>query len=312
MLVLSHADVVALLDLDALVDGVAAALVAVSEGNLSMPPRVAAYVPDRDALLAAMPAHVPAIGALTTKLVSVFPHNTMVPTHQAVLCCFDPDTGTPTAVMDATVITAARTAAGSALATRHLARTGAHTVAIIGTGVQARSHAAALTRVLAQPSLVFAGRSASAAAALAGEFGGAAASMEDAVRRAEVVCATTHAAAPVVRREWLRPGTHVNSVGYNVEGDGEVDAATVRDAYIVVESRSAALAPPPAGAVELRGMHDVDAELGEIVAGTRPGRTDDEQLTLYKSVGVAAEDAAAAMLVLAAARAAGAGVEVDL
>jgi alanine dehydrogenase len=134
------------------------------------------------------------------------------------------------------------------------------------------------------------------------------------------VCAATHAAEPVVRRELLRPGTHVNSVGYNTAGEGEVDVQTIRDALVVVESRSAALAAPPAGAVELGraiqgGTIDADhihAEIGEIVAGDRPGRTDDRQLTLYKSVGVAVQDAAAAGLILEAARARGAGTELEL
>jgi alanine dehydrogenase len=140
------------------------------------------------------------------------------------------------------------------------------------------------------------------------------------VRAADIVCATTHADKPVVRREWLRPGTHVNSVGYNSAGEGEVDAGTVRDAIVIVESRDAALAPPPAGAVELQRAIDqgvitpqhLQAEIGELVAGEAKGRTDDTQLTLYKSVGVAVQDAAAAALVLQAAedRAVGTRVQV--
>jgi alanine dehydrogenase len=124
----------------------------------------------------------------------------------------------------------------------------------------------------------------------------------------------------VLRRDWLRPGTHVNSVGYHPSGDGELDTATIRDALVVVESRTAALAPPPAGAAELRRaieQHAIDAghvaaEIGQIAAGTAAGRTDGSQLTLYKSVGVAAQDAAAAALVLAAARRQGAGTVVSL
>jgi ornithine cyclodeaminase len=134
------------------------------------------------------------------------------------------------------------------------------------------------------------------------------------------VCATTHAAEPVVRREWLGPGTHVNSVGYNAAGIGEVDVETIRDAVVVVESRSVALADPPAGAIELgraieTGAIDADhirAEIGEIAAGDREGRTDDRQLTLYKSVGVAVQDAAAAALVWDAARARGVGTSIDI
>jgi alanine dehydrogenase len=130
------------------------------------------------------------------------------------------------------------------------------------------------------------------------------------VRGADVVCAATHALEPVIRREWLAPGTHVTSVGYNPDGR-ELDAATVADALVVVEARATALAPPPAGANDLAGV-EVHAEIGELVAGTRPGRTSPEQITVYKSVGVAVQDTAAAALVLARARAAGAGTRVGL
>ena len=126
-------------------------------------------------------------------------------------------------------------------------------------------------------------------------------------------------AEPVVRREWLKPGAHVTSVGYNTAGR-EVDGATFRDALVVVESRSATLAPPPAGSNDIAmaiaegAMTDdgVHAELGELVSGARPGRTNDQQITLYKSVGVAVQDAAAAGMVLEAARKAGVGRVIDL
>jgi alanine dehydrogenase len=324
MLILSRAEVESLLDLDRLVDAVAAAMVDVSRGRASVPARVAAVVADRHAMVAAMPAFLPSSRALTTKLVSVFPENTDRPTHQGIICCFDPADGAPLVIMDGTHVTAARTAAGSALATRLLARDGAQVVSVIGTGVQARSHARAVARLPGVRRVQVAGRDHGRAKALVDELLGsgtaatALPSVEDAVRSADVVCAATHAAEPVVRRAWLRPGTHVNSVGYNTAGEGEVDVETIRDALVVVESRSAALAAPPAGAVELglaieRGAIDADhihAEIGEILAGDRPGRTDDGQLTLYKSVGVAAQDAAAAALVWEAARARGVGTEV--
>ena len=325
MLVLSATEVVSLLDLDALADALQTAMVDLSAGQASVPPRVAALVPGRDAMLAAMPAYLPSADALTTKLVSLFPRNQNRPTHQALICCFDPATGTPVAVIDGTYVTAARTAAGSALATRLLARPGAGQVAVIGTGVQARAHARALARLPGVQTVLIAGRDQSKAKALAGELttagvpAQALASAEDAVRSADVVCTTTHAASPVLLREWLRPGTHINSVGYNNSGEGEVDSATIRDALVVVESRAAALAPPPAGAVELlRAIehHAIDAshivEVGQIAAGTARGRTGDTQLTLYKSVGVAVQDAAAAALILAAAQERGAGTHITM
>jgi ornithine cyclodeaminase len=326
VLVLSRADVERLLDPDALVDALAGAMADLSAGRASMPPRGAAAVPDRHGILAAMPAFLPSIGALTTKLVSLFPDNRDRPTHQAVICCFDPATGSPLALMDGTSVTATRTAAGSALATRYLARADARIVAIVGTGVQARAHARALIRLPRVESLIVSGRDAADVRALADELAAsgiaaqAADTIERAVGAADVVCVTTHADAPVVRREWVRPGTHVNSVGYNTAGEGEVDGALVHDSVLVVESRAAVLAPPPSGAVEIRraieaGLISADhihAELGEIVSGVAPGRVDPDDVTLYKSVGVAVQDAAAASLVLAAATEAGVGTHVDM
>jgi ornithine cyclodeaminase/alanine dehydrogenase-like protein (mu-crystallin family) len=325
MLVLSAAEVISLLDLDALTDALQAAMADLSTGQASVPPRVAALVPGQDAMLAAMPAFLPSAGALTAKLVSLFPRNQDRPTHQALICCSDPVAGTPVAVIDGTYVTAARTAAGSAMATRLLARPGASHVAVIGTGVQARAHARALARLPGVQVVLIAGRDPSKARALAGELitvgvpAQALASAEDAVRSADVVCAATHAASPVLRREWLRPGTHVNSVGYNSGGEGEIDSATIHDALVAVESRTAALSPPPAGAIELlRAVerHAIDAsqivEIGHIAAGTARGRTGDKQLTLYKSVGVAIQDTAAAALILAAAQERGAGTHITM
>ncbi|HEY1369998.1 MAG TPA: ornithine cyclodeaminase family protein [Gaiellaceae bacterium] len=313
MLVLTRAEAEELLDLDDLVEALARAHAELSRGSVSMPSRIAALVPEREALLGVMPAHVPATG-LGCKLVSLFPQNVDRHTHQAVILLFDPENGTPVALVDGTYITAARTAAASALATRLLAREDAATLAVVGTGVQARSHARALTRVRRFDEVRVAGRDPEKAERLAGELGATPCeTVEAAVRGADVVAATTHSTEPVVRREWLAPGTHVNSVGLNPAGR-ELDEETIRDAVLVVESRASALAPPPAGAPELVGIDPshVHAELGELVTGERPGRTSPEELTVYKSVGVAVQDVAAAALVLAAARERGAGREIEL
>ena len=327
MLILSRSDVERLLDPDALREAIARAMADLSAGRVSMPPRIAAIVAERDGLLAAMPAFLPSANALTTKLVSLFPRNTDRPTHQAVIVAFDPDNGSPAALMDGEAITAARTAAGSALATDLLARKEAAVLAVIGTGVQARAHLRALARVRAFREVRIAGRDAAKAAALGKEarawLGGATirtmTSYAQAIAGADVVAATTHSPDPVVRREWLAPGSHVNSVGYNTAGR-EIDGATIRDALLVVESRAGTLAPPPTGSNDIalaiaEGLvtaTHVHAELGELVSGTRPGRTDAAQITLYKSVGVAVQDAAAAALILAAARRDGVGREVEL
>jgi alanine dehydrogenase len=315
VILLSQAEVRELLDLDELVDALAAAHRDLSAGNASMPPRIAALVQEQEGLLGVMPSYLPSAG-LACKLVTLFPHNQDRETHQAIICIFDPENGTPLALMDGTYVTATRTAAGSALATRLLAREDAEVLALIGTGVQARSHARALPRVRSFKEIRVAGRDPEKADALAREIGAparATASYEEAIQGADVVAATTHATEPVVRREWLSAGAHVNSVGLNPTGR-ELDAETVADSLLVVESRESALAPPPAGAPELVGLDPghVHAELGELVAGTRPGRTSPEQITLYKSVGVAVQDAAAAALVLATARERSAGREIEL
>jgi alanine dehydrogenase len=327
VVVLSRRDVESLLDPDALIDALASAMADLSAGRAIAPDRVAATVRESGGLLAAMPGYVPSLGALTAKLVTLFPGNAdgPLPTHQALLGAFDPATGEPVAVMDGTAITELRTAAGSALSVRLLAREDARVVAVVGTGVQARAHARAVALVRDVAELRVAGRSAAKAEALARELRNeglpahAAASIEDALRGADIVCAATHALEPVIRRDRLAPGAHVTSVGYNPDGR-EIDDATVADALVVVESRATALAPAPAGANDLTrpiaagliGPDHVHAEIGELVAGTRPGRTAPDQITLYKSVGVAVQDAAAAALVLERAREAGAGTSIEL
>lgn len=312
MILLSQADVQELLDLDALIDALADAHRELSEGQASMPPRIAAFA-ERHGLLGAMPAYLPSAG-LACKLVSLFPENRDRHTHQALICVFDPTNGTPVALMDGTYITATRTAAGSALATRLLAREDARVLAILGAGVQARTHIDALRRVRDFDEVRVASRDAARAQQLADELGAnVAGSWEDAVRDADVVSATTHATEPVVLREWLAPGAHVNSVGANPAGRGEVDPVIVRDALVAVEYRESTLAPPPAGAAEFQNGPPPDVvELGELVSGSRQGRTSPEQITLYKSVGVAVQDAAAAALVLAAAKERSVGREIEL
>lgn len=312
MIVLSQAEVEELLDLDALIDALAEAHRELSEGKASMPPRIAAFA-ERGGLLGAMPSYLPSAG-LACKLVTLFPQNTDRHTHQALICVFDPANGSPVALMDGTYITATRTAAGSALATRLLAREDAKVLAILGSGVQARTHADALRRVREFDEVRVASRNPDRAAETARELGATVVeSFEEAVRGADVVAATTHASEPIVMLDWLDPGTHVNSVGANPDGRGEVDPAIVHEAAVVaVEYRDSTLAPPPAGAPEFRDGAPAVVELGELVAGTRPGRGSQDEVTLYKSVGVAVQDAAAAALVLAAARLRSAGREIDL
>ena len=308
MIALGREEVASLLDPSALVDAVATALADLSAGSASVPLRIAAFTPL--GLLGAMVGYVPSLDVLAAKLVAVFPQNTAMPTHQALVAVFDPRSGAPVAILDGEEITAQRTAAASALATRLLAREDAEVLAIVGTGVQAASHARYLVSTWKFRAVVVAGRNPAKAARLAAEIGGRAAGIDEAVRSADVICAATHAAEPVIRMEWLRPGTHLNSIGLNPQGR-ELDGTA--DALVAVESRASAFAAPPAGANELRGLAPARAvELGELLSGTRVGRTSREQITVYKSVGVAAEDAAAAALVVRRARERGIGRTIDL
>lgn len=315
MLLLSRDDVVELLNLSELVDAVGAAMRDLSAGRVSAPPRVAASVAERSALLFGMPAYVPSARALTAKLVSQFPRNTDRPSHQALVCCFDPDDGTPLAIMDGEYLTNARTAAGSVYSARMLARDDSHVVAVVGTGAVAKAHLHAFAREPGVELVLVSGRDPARVAQLADETGARpVASIEAAVRAADIVCVCTHASAPVIPRKWLRPGTHVCSVGYNTVGTGELDLATIADALVAVESRASALAPAPAGAPELiaaiaAGVLDpADVrELGEL--GDPVGM---QALTVYKSVGVGAQDAAAATLVLRAAADTGMGTSIEL
>ena len=310
MLVLSRAEVRRLLDLDGLLDALERAFVELSAGRVSVPPRVAAST--ERGFLAAMPGY--ADGILETKLVSVFAgnHELGLPTHQATLALFDDETGAPLALMDGTEITAVRTGASSAVSTRALARPDARVLAVLGSGVQARSHIDAARRVRELDEVRVAGRSPEHAQALADEVGATvSASYEDAVAGADVVCACTDAGSPVFGTEVLEPGMHVTSVGASREGP-ELDPAVMRAGLLAVESR-VAFEPYPAGAHELQGLDPAAAvELGEVLAGTCEGRTSPEQITVYKSMGHAVEDAAAAGLVYRGALAEGAGTEVDL
>jgi ornithine cyclodeaminase/alanine dehydrogenase-like protein (mu-crystallin family) len=319
MLVLSHRQVEELLDLDALIEALAIAMADLSAGRASVPRRNFAMA-GASGILAAMPAYLPTQNVLAAKLVLVFPGNATqgLETHQAVVAVFDPATGVPMALMDGASITAIRTAAGSALATRLCAREGAKVLAILGTGVQARSHARAVPRVRNISEIVVAGRTPAKVAAFAAEIGASVASTyAEAVAAADIVCCCTNATEPVVRREWLRPGTHVNSVGFT-KGP-ELDPRVFADALVVVESRATAIGEFPNGAVDITAavnqhilqLADI-REVGELVQGMGVGRTGEDQVTVYRSVGVAAQDAAAAGLALEAARGRGMGAEVRL
>ena len=313
LLYLSRADVERVLDVDAMLEALAAALIAFSAGKTSVPPRVAAVVQGRG-LLGAMPGYVPGV-ALETKLVSVFPENDHhgLPSHQGVIALFDESSGTPLALMDGTRITAIRTGGTAAVAARALAREDASVLAILGAGAQGWSHLETFPRVRKFREIRIASRNPERAQALAARhpLAQAVPSFEDAVRGADVVACCTDAREPILRRDWLQPGVHVSAVGGTF--GPELDRETVAAARVFVEWRGAVTNAPPAGAHELQGLDPGSVtEIGEVLAGRRPGRQSRDEITLYKSTGHAVEDAATARLVYDRALDMGVGVRLPL
>ena len=313
LLFLSRSDVEALLDVDSMLEALSKALVVFSSGITSVPPRTGARVGDRG-ILGAMPGYVPGI-ALEVKLVSVFPgnHHLGLPSHQGLIMVFDEDTGTPLALMDGAYITAIRTGGTAAVAARALARDDASVLAILGAGVQGGSHMETFPRVRDFREIRVASRDSKSAKALAARhpLASVAEDFEAAVRGADVVACCTDAREPILRREWLKPGVHVSSVGGT--WGPELDSETIAAGRVFVEWRGAATNAPPAGAAELQGLDASGlTEVGEVLAGTRPGRVSAEEITIYKSTGHAVEDAAAARLVYDRAKAEGAGLLLQL
>jgi len=260
------------------------------------PVRAVLPVAPHHGFFAVMPAYADGGGgALGAKLVTFYPQNVGIHTHHALIVMFKAETGEPLAVMDGRLITEMRTAAASAVATQRLARADASVLAILGSGVQAKSHLAALRHARSFKEVrVWSPRNAPAFAQRHGVK--AAATAADAVRGADVVVVAVNATTPVLQGRWLAPGTHVNAIGATRPDWRELDDDLVTGARIFVDSREAAL----------RESGDVIAarsevtEIGAVVAGADPGRRNAEELTLFKSVGVAVEDVAAAALVLRA------------
>jgi len=268
------------------------ALIDFSTGKVTQPVRQVIAVDPPGGFYGMMPALTPE--GLGQKIVTFYPPNAEkgIPTHMALIILNDPQTGAPLAVMDGRLITEMRTAAVSAVATNALARADASVLAILGSGVQARSHLEAMRIVRKFRDVrVWSPRNADS---FAKQFNvRAAASAEEAVRDADVIVVATAATTPVLMGEWLSPGTHINAVGATRPDWRELDDAVLRCARIFVEAREAAM--KESGDVIAAG--NIFAEIGEVLAGTKAGRESAEEITLFKSVGVAVEDIVAADLV---------------
>jgi alanine dehydrogenase len=279
-----------LLRVEEVIPAMEGALADFSSRRVVQPTRVMVPVTEHEGFLGLMPAYTGA--ALGTKLVAFYPRNTEVPTHHATILLFKPETGEALVTMDGRLITEVRTAAVSAVATERLARSDASVLAIIGSGVQARSHLEALRLVREFREVrVWSPRR---ARAFAEEHGvRASASAEEAVRGADVVVTATTSPAPVLSGEWLLPGAHVNAVGAPRPDWRELDDEVLRRSRVYVDSREAAM--KESGDVIAAG--EIFAEVGEVVSGAKPGRQSDEEVTLFKSLGLAVEDVATAELV---------------
>ena len=309
---LTEADVRASLSLEALIGEMESALAAFSSRDVVQPVRTAIELRERE-FFALMPAYDPGHELLGAKLVSVVPRNVMkgLHTHLAAISLFDPDTGELLAVMDGRWITEVRTAAASAVSMRHLSRPEAEVLAILGSGVQARSHIEALPRVRPFREIRAWSPTPEHLRQFAEETGArAAASAEEAVRGADVVVLATSAVTPAIHSGWVSPGTHVIAMGACRPSQREIDPALMARARLFVDSKEAAL--KESGDVIPFGPDHVRAELGDVVAGRAPGRTSADEITIYKSLGLAIEDVATAGLVYRAAKQSGRGVTLSL
>jgi alanine dehydrogenase len=322
---LSAPEIERLLPMGACIDVMARALADLERGELSQPLRSVFMLPGAEGAMAWMPAHRAGRQAVFgMKVLCVMAGNPArgLDSHQGQVLLADGVTGQLRALLDASAVTAIRTAAVSALATRLLARTNARVLAIVGTGVQARKHLESIPLVRPIARVRIAGRTPEHAYKFASEAATrfafpveAAENVQAAVRDADIVVTATNSATPVLAREWLAPGVHVNAIGASRPTDHELDVETITDACLFTDRREsleheAGEYRLAVGQGRITASH-VRGELGELLTGKRQGRTSDDQLTLFRSLGLGAEDLAAAEYVLEKAKERGLGTTVD-
>lgn len=317
VLILSEHDVRELLDMQSCIAAMEDVLARLAREELHNPLRFIMR-PPATTLMGFMPAYRGGGAPLySLKEIVIAPGNAELglDSHQGAVLLHDGRTGELLAILNASPITEIRTAAVSAVATKLLARPGSRTVAVIGSGVQGRAHVEAMQAVVDDPIVRIWSRTPAHAEALALETHSlVAATIEEALAGAEIVCTTTTARDPIVKREWLAPGAHVNAVGASIPTARELDAATVAASSLFVDRRESTLneAGDYLFAVEEAGLTPahIRAELGEVLVGEHPGRESEGELTLFKSLGLAVEDLAAAELCVSRARERGLGTEV--
>lgn len=323
--ILTQADVTALLPMSDCVEAMDAALRTLARGGAVLPLRTILRLPDGRGIFGSMPSFLDPPGGIGLKAITVFPGNegTRFDSHQGVVLLFESVHGSLRAILDASSITAIRTAAVSGVATRALARADAGDLAILGSGVQAETHLAAVAAVRPLRRVRIWSRTAANAAALVDRMRSrypfpieAAATAEGAVTGSDIICTVTAAREPVLQRAWVAPGTHLNAVGASLATAREIDSDTVADARVYADRRESLLAEAgdflvPRGEGRFGDEH-LRGELGDVLEGRVVGRTSDTEVTLFKSLGLAIEDLAAAHLVTERAEAAGVGTVLEI
>jgi len=308
MLLLSEKQVQGLIDIDELIAALEQAHIQYSTGNAVMPVRLVVPLPQIDGRITSMPGYLNQDKALGMKVVTYFQNNPKqnLPAILATIMLFSAETGKMIAAMDGSYITAIRTACASAMATKVLANPQTPVLGILGAGVQARAHIQALARVRKLEKIKL--YSPSGAAALKQEMAPqvqatieATKSPDEAVRNADLVVTVTTAKEPILNMDWLKPGVHINAVGSHRPDMREIDGATLARAKVVVDSQEAIMAECgdillaiKEGSIAKEKIH---GEIGEVLAGTKAGREHGDEVTLYKSVGIAIQDVATANLV---------------
>jgi alanine dehydrogenase len=324
VLIVNQREVPELLPMQECIDVMADALSALTRGEAVMPLRSIVSLPDGSGLLASMPSMLPSVGVMGIKVITVFPGNEgELESHQGAVLLFEAEQGRPLAIIDASEVTAIRTAAVSGLATRLLARPDAGDVAILGSGTQARTNLEAMLAVrdvrrvrVWSRTHKHAERFAERESSRHGVRMEVTGSAQEAVEEADIVCTTTSATEPVIQGRWLSPGTHVNAVGFSGPTGRELDTEAVVRARLFADRRESILheagdflIPKSEGAV---GDDHVVGELGEVILGKVEGRTSPDEITVFESLGLAIEDLAAADHVYRRAVEKGMGARVEL
>lgn len=317
VLVVSASDVRELLDLESCITAMERVLAQLAKDEVTNPLR-SIMRPPGTALMGLMPSHRSGDAALfSLKEIVIVPENSTrgLDPHQGAVLLHDGETGELRAVVNASAITEIRTAAVSAVATKLLARKSSRVVAVLGSGIQARSHVEAMQTILDDPIIRIWSRTPAHAEALALETHSLVApTIQEALGGADIVCTTTASFDPIVELELLSPGTHVNAVGSSVAAARELSTATVAAGSLFVDRRESTESESGDYLFAVReagiGPEHIRAELGDLLIGAHPGRTSDDELTIFKSLGLAAEDLAAADLCVQLARERGLGTEV--